>query len=127
MDVQSTVARFAPQTTYRAASTASASKRPSQEEQVFNKLAAFLLFAACLCFASIASAAVQEFGPDFHRFTIDVPQDWTAVAIDGDAHVTSVDQTCSLGASSSPETTARTPRPSPRPSWRRQASPMRRR
>jgi hypothetical protein len=70
VDVQSTVARFAPQTTYRAASTASASKRPSQEEQVFNKLAAFLLFAACLCFASIASAAVQEFGPDFHRFTI---------------------------------------------------------
>ena len=118
MNVQSTVARFAPQTTYRAASTASASKRPSQEEQVFNKFAAFLLFAACLCFASIASAAVQEFGPDFHRFTIDVPQDWTAVAIDGDTHVTSVDQTCSLGASSSPETTARTPRPSPRPSWR---------
>ena len=97
MDVQSTVARFAPQTTYRAASTASASKRPSQEEQVFNKLAAFLLFAACLCFASIASAAVQEFGPDFHRFTIDVPQDWTATARAGGAQVTSVDQTCSLG------------------------------
>ena len=68
-----------------------------QEERIMNKLAAFLLFATCLCFASIASAAVQEFGPDFHRFTIDVPQDWTAVAVNGGAHVTSVDQTCSLG------------------------------
>ena len=86
-----------------------------------NKLAAFLLFAACLCFASIVSAAVQEFSPDFHRFTIDVSQDWTAVAIDGGAHATSVDQTCSLGVAID----ARTPRPSARPSWRRQASPMR--
>ncbi len=40
---------------------------------------------------------MQEFGPDFHRFTIDVPQDWTATARAGGAQVTSVDQTCSLG------------------------------
>jgi hypothetical protein len=58
------------------------------------KILASLLFVACLGFACNASAAVQEFGPDFARFTIDVKDGWTAQAIDNGVQVAKADQSC---------------------------------
>ncbi len=58
------------------------------------KILASLLFAACLGFAGNASAAVQEFGPDFARFTIDVKDGWTAQPIENGAQVAKADQSC---------------------------------
>ena len=43
-------------------------------------LFASLALAAALAFSAPASAAVQEFGPDNARFTLDVPDGWTATA-----------------------------------------------
>ena len=57
---------------------------------------ASLLFAACLGFAGNASAAVQEFGPDFARFTVDVPAEWTATAVENGAQFVKNDKSCSV-------------------------------
>ena len=43
-------------------------------------LSASLALAAALAFSAPAYAAVQEFGPDNARFTLDVPDGWTATA-----------------------------------------------
>ena len=47
------------------------------------KLFSALVLALSLSVAPLASAAVQEFGPDFGRFTVDVPAGWTTQNIDG--------------------------------------------
>ena len=65
------------------------------KEDDMKKIIASLLFAACLGFAGNASAAVQEFGPDFARFVIDV-KDWTATPIANGAQFISADKTCSV-------------------------------
>ena len=44
-------------------------------------LIASLLCSLCLLLAGACQAAVQEFGPSFSRFTIDVPEGWTAKAL----------------------------------------------
>ena len=59
------------------------------------KILASLLCAACLAFAGNASAAVQEFGPDFARFTIDV-KDWTPTATANGASFLSPDSSCNV-------------------------------
>ncbi|MBQ2477645.1 MAG: hypothetical protein II515_10315 [Desulfovibrio sp.] len=59
------------------------------------KILASLLFAACLGFAGAASAAVQEFGPDFARFTVDV-KDWTPTATPNGASFLSPDSSCNV-------------------------------
>lgn len=59
------------------------------------KILASLLCAACLAFAGSASAAVQEFGPDFSRFVIDV-KDWTPTAMPNGASFLSADKTCNV-------------------------------
>ncbi len=59
-------------------------------------LPASLLLASCLLLAGGTQAAVQEFGPDFSRFTIDVPGGWTAQAIDGGVQMADPEGTCSL-------------------------------
>ena len=59
-------------------------------------LLASLLCAACLLLAGGTQAAVQEFGPDFSRFTIDVPEGWTAKTIDGGVQLADQGGTCSL-------------------------------
>ena len=59
------------------------------------KILASLLCAACLAFAGNASAAVQEFGPDFARFTIDV-KDWTPTATPNGASFLSPDSSCNV-------------------------------
>ena len=58
-------------------------------------LLASLLVAICLL-AGSAQAAVQEFGPDFSRFTINVPEGWTAAAIDGGVQLAEQNGACSL-------------------------------
>ena len=63
-------------------------------------LLASLLCAACLLLAGGTQAAVQEFGPDFSRFTIDVPEGWTAKAIDGGVQLADQGGTCSLAVTS---------------------------
>ena len=59
-------------------------------------LPASLLLASCLLLAGGTQAAVQEFGPDFSRFTIDVPEGWTAQAIDGGVQMADPEGACSL-------------------------------
>ncbi|MBQ1420043.1 MAG: hypothetical protein II132_01940 [Desulfovibrio sp.] len=59
------------------------------------KILASLLFAACLGFAGNACAAVQEFGPDFARFVIDV-KDWTPTATPNGASFLSADKSCNV-------------------------------
>ena len=58
-------------------------------------LLASLLVAICLL-AGSAQATVQEFGPDFSRFTINVPEGWTAAAIDGGVQLADQNGACSL-------------------------------
>lgn len=60
------------------------------------KILASLLCAACLAFAGSASAAVQEFGPDFARFTVDVKDGWTASAVENGAQFVKNDKSCSV-------------------------------
>ncbi|MBO4683794.1 MAG: hypothetical protein J5600_00530 [Desulfovibrio sp.] len=60
------------------------------------KILASLLCAACLAFAGSASAAVQEFGPADWRFTVDVPEGWTATAKDNGVQLTKNDQSTSF-------------------------------
>ena len=61
-------------------------------------LLASLLCAACLLTAGGSQAAVQEFGPDFSRFTIDVPEGWTAKALKNGVQMVSRDRQNSIAA-----------------------------
>ncbi len=63
-------------------------------------LPASLLCAASLLLAGGSQAAVQEFGPGFSRFTIDVPEGWTAKATGGGVQLADQDGTCSLSVTS---------------------------
>lgn len=47
------------------------------------KLFSAIVLSAAVAFASVASAAVQEFGPSSNRFTVDVPAGWTAQPVEG--------------------------------------------
>ena len=60
------------------------------------KLITALCLAACLALAAPATAAVQTFGPDFSKFTIDVPDGWTAKPQDGGCQLISPDQNSSF-------------------------------
>ena len=60
------------------------------------KLITPLCLAACLALAAPATAAVQTFGPDFSKFTIDVPDGWTAKPQDGGCQLISPDQNSSF-------------------------------
>ncbi len=51
------------------------------------KFFAFLLFIFCLGFAGNVFAVVQEYGPDFFRFTIDLPAGWSAEKVDNGVQV----------------------------------------
>lgn len=61
-------------------------------------LLASLLCALCLLLAGDAQAAVQEFGPSFSRFTIDVPDGWTAKALKNGVQMVSPDRRNSIAA-----------------------------
>ena len=61
-------------------------------------LPASLLLASCLLLAGGTQAAVQEFGPDFSRFTIDVPEGWTAKALKNGVQMVSRDRQNSIAA-----------------------------
>ncbi len=58
------------------------------------KFFASLLFIFCLGIVGSVSAAVQEFGPYFSRFTVDVPVDWTAEKNDKGVTLSKSDQSC---------------------------------
>ena len=60
------------------------------------KLITALCLAACLALAAPATAAVQTFGPDFSKFTIDVPNGWTTTPNDGGCQLVSPDQKSSF-------------------------------
>ncbi|MBO5491325.1 MAG: hypothetical protein J5960_07905 [Desulfovibrio sp.] len=55
-----------------------------------------LCLAGCLALAAPAFAAVQTFGPDFSKFTIDVPDGWKATPNDGGCQLISPDQNSSF-------------------------------
>lgn len=55
-----------------------------------------LCLVACLALAHQALAAPQTFGPDFARFSVDVPNGWTAKSNDGGCQITSGDGGSSL-------------------------------
>lgn len=50
-----------------------------------------LCLTGILATAAPALAATQTFGPDFSRFTVDVPDGWTAKANDGGCQITAPD------------------------------------
>ncbi len=60
------------------------------------KLFAALCLAGCLALAAPSSAAVQTFGPDYARFTIDVPDGWKATPNDGGCQLISPDENSSF-------------------------------
>lgn len=49
-----------------------------------------------LAMATPALAAIQTFGPDFSRFTVDVPDGWTAKPNDGGCQISSPDEGTSV-------------------------------
>ena len=55
-----------------------------------NRIAMFCLV-ACLAWTVPGLAATQTFGPDFARFTVDVPDGWTAKPNDGGCQITAPD------------------------------------
>jgi hypothetical protein len=61
-------------------------------------LLASLLCAVCLLLAGAAQAAIQEYGPSFSRFTIDVPEGWTAKALNNGVQMVSRDRQNSIAA-----------------------------
>ena len=61
-------------------------------------LLASLLCALCLLMAGDCQAAVQEFGPSFSRFAIDVPEGWTAKALKNGVQMVSHDRQNSIAA-----------------------------
>ena len=60
------------------------------------RLFASLMLALALAAASPASAAVQEFGSETGRFTIDVPAGWKAVKMDNGVQVSSPSEDTSV-------------------------------
>ena len=60
------------------------------------KLITALCLAACLALAAPATAAVQTFGPDFSKFTIDVPDGWKTQPQEGGCQLISPDQKSSF-------------------------------
>ena len=50
-----------------------------------------LILVFALTLPGMSMAAVQEFGPDFSRFTIDVPDGWTAQTKEGGVQLSSKD------------------------------------
>ena len=60
------------------------------------KLFAASCLAGCLAMAVPAMAAVQTFGPESARFTIDIPEGWTATPRDDGCQVTSSDGNSSM-------------------------------
>ena len=61
-------------------------------------LLASLLCALCLLMAGDCQATVQEFGPSFSRFAIDVPEGWTAKALKNGVQMVSHDRQNSIAA-----------------------------
>ena len=61
-------------------------------------LLASLLCATYLLLAGGTQAAVQEFGPSFSRFAIDVPEGWTAKALKNGVQMVSHDRQNSIAA-----------------------------
>lgn len=59
---------------------------------------ASLLCALCLLLAGACQAAVQEFGPSFSRFTIDVPEGWTAKPLKNGVQMVSRNRQNSIAA-----------------------------
>ena len=60
------------------------------------KLITALCLAGCLALAFPASAAVRTFGPDFPKFTIDVPDGWTVTPRDDGCQLESPDRKSSV-------------------------------
>ena len=60
------------------------------------KLITALCLAGCLALATPASAAVQTFGPDYSRFTIDVPDGWNVKPEEGGCQLVSPDEKTKL-------------------------------
>ena len=60
------------------------------------KLITALCLAGCLALAFPASAAVRTFGPDFPKFTIDVPDGWTVTPRDDGCQLESPDRKSSF-------------------------------
>lgn len=56
------------------------------------KMSVLTLVAVFLCMSSLAFAEVKEYGPDFMRFTIDVPDGWKATATDTGTKITTPDE-----------------------------------
>ncbi|MBQ9406593.1 MAG: hypothetical protein IJU37_07660 [Desulfovibrio sp.] len=55
-----------------------------------------LTLVCCLALTAPVWAATQTFGPDFSRFTVEVPDGWTAKANDGGCQITSADEGSSV-------------------------------
>ena len=55
-----------------------------------------LCLTSLLAMAAPGLAAPQTFGPDFSRFTVDVPDGWTAKANDGGCQITAPDGATSV-------------------------------
>ena len=55
------------------------------------KFIAAVCLAGCLALAAPSVAAVQTFGPDYARFTVDVPDGWKATPNDGGCQLISPD------------------------------------
>lgn len=55
-----------------------------------------LILGLALALSGTAFAAVQEFGPDFGRFTVDVPKGWTSKVLKDGVQLTSADEKTSV-------------------------------
>ena len=66
------------------------------EVQNMKKLAAAFLLGCGILMAGSASAEEKEFGPDFGRFIIDVPDGWNARVIENGVQVVSKDNQSSV-------------------------------
>ena len=66
------------------------------EVQNMKKLAAAFLLGCGILMAGSASAEEREFGPDFGRFIIDVPDGWNARVIENGVQVVSKDNQSSV-------------------------------
>ena len=60
------------------------------------KFVTALCLAGCLSLAAPSFAAVQTFGPDYAKFTVDVPDGWKATPNDGGCQLVSPDEKSSF-------------------------------